>query len=328
MPLDLTTPAQRRLVDELLAWSDPRPTADLELAPRLRALLESGIEPHLDGIPDGEQIFVGKSGLEATVCDGRYLDLLTDDFTWNAPVVRGKLAHRAVELDWRTDRVASPDQIVGRAWEEMATDTGSLPDFLNGLTTLERRELAHQAEQLLTEFRDTWPVLPAVAHPRLEATIRVTLGEGKVVLSGTPDLTLGRVCEDVCRMLVVDFKTGIRRPELERQELRFYALLATLKYGVAPFRWASYYVTEGAWDLEDLSADLLETAVRRVVDGVGRMVRLRFHTPSEDALRLRGGSWCRFCGRAPTCPSVDSSHVDGRAAPAAPMSQGSATIGA
>jgi hypothetical protein len=95
----------------------------------------------------------------------------------------------------------------------------------------------------------------------------------------------------------------MRKPLQERQDLRFYGLLSTLKYGVAPWRWATFYVAECAWDLEDSSEELLFTAVDRVADAVRRAVRLRWHRPPEADLRLEPGPPCNWCGRAPTCPA-------------------------
>lgn len=304
MPLDLTTPAQRRLVDELLAWHDRRPAVDPELAPALRAFLESGVGAAAARIPAGQHVFVGKSSLDALVCDGWWRDRAGSTFTYRPAIVRGKLVHRAVELDWKTRRGYAPEAVVARVWDELASDTtDGLAGYLNGLEAMTADELRHDAEQLVTEFRDTWPALPTIAAARMEQKVRVTLAGGAVRLQGTPDLTLGRLREDECRMLLVDFKTGQRKPQSERDELRFYALLLTLKYGVPPWRWAAYYVPECAWDLEDLDPDALWAAARRVVDGVEQAVRLSFDEVDEEGLRLRGGAHCSWCSRAAGCPA-------------------------
>lgn len=301
MPLDLATPAHRRLVDDLLGWDDARPVADPGLRDQLQAALDDGLAPLADVVPPGERLFLSKSRVSALVCDGRYLDQQVSPFTWNPQLAGGKLAHRAIELDQAGRREASPDQVVAHAWHEMATEVGSLADWLNELGRIEASALRHTAEQRVTDFRDTWPVLPPQAHLRLEQRIDATLADGRVLLTGTPDLTVGGVRDDRCRMLLVDLKTGRRNPMVERQDLRLYALLATLKYGLPPFRWATYYVSEGAWDVEDLDADLLHGAVRRIVDAARRAAVLEFQRPPEGDLRLVGGAWCRFCGRRETC---------------------------
>lgn len=304
MPLDLPTPAHERLVADLLAWDDPRPLGDPGLRARLVEELEAGLADAAARVPAGDRLFLGKSSLTALVCDGRYLDQRDSAFQWSPQLAGGKLAHRAIELDHAVRREPPPDEVVAHAWHEAVTLGDSLAEWLNGLDRVEASALRHTAEQRVTDFRDTWPVLPAQAHLRLEQRIDATLAGGRVLVRGTPDLTLGGVRDDRCRMLLVDLKTGRRNPLVERQDLRLYALLATLKYGLPPFRWATYYVSEGAWDVEDLDPQLLHGAVRRVVDAARRAVELEFHRPAEPDLRLVGGAWCRFCGRHETCPAV------------------------
>ncbi len=168
MPLDLPTPAHERLVGDLLAWDDARPVGDPSLRDRLHAELEAGLAPLVDRVPAGERLFLSKSRVSALVCDGRYLDQQESPFTWSLQLAGGKLAHRAIELDQATRRDTSPDDLVQHAWQEMVTQVGSLADWLNGLGPVEASALRHTAEQRVTDFRDTWPVLPPQAHLRLE----------------------------------------------------------------------------------------------------------------------------------------------------------------
>ena len=281
--LDVTTPAQERLRDELLGWHAPRPPADHDLRDELRQRIEDGVAPVVDGVPDGETLFVSKSRLDALACDGRFLDLLDDDFAWNVNVARGKLAHRAIELDWRTRRSHSAAGIVEHAWSSYVRDGDSLGEYLGQLNGIEADQLRTDAQYLVNEFRDTWPCLPERATMRLETPINATFGSPRVIkVSGTPDLLLGGVHRDELRMLLVDFKTGMRKPDLERQEMRFYALLLTLKTGLPPFRWGVYYVAEGAWVVEDHDPELLRSAADRLVDGVRRIARLSYNPPPED----------------------------------------------
>lgn len=299
MELGTLTPAQRRLVDGLLGWSDPRPLADDDQIERLRRELADGVAAILDRIPDGESVFVGKTGLDRLACDGWWLDLQDDRFVWGFQTARGRLAHAAIEWDWQLRRGWPPDVPVARAWNQLATGGDSLARYLNGLDEVDATALRHQAEQLTTDLRDTWPLLPSSAHLRTEARIRVELGRGRIVLQGTPDLTLGGIRDDRARMLLVDFKTGLPRPGPERQALRFYGLLAALKYGRSPFRWATYYVAEGRWDAEDATPELLHGALRRLIAGIEQAVRLRF--TGDGTLELHGGDHCRWCSRQDTC---------------------------
>ncbi len=319
--MDTSTPAQARVRDELLAWEDDRPRIDPDLALELRAALEDGARAVFqryglddqgnDGDRYGDTVWVSKSRLDRLVCDGLYRAALEEPFTYNTTIAIGTLAHRAIELDHAARRAQPPEAIVERAWHEAVTQPGdALALFANGLDEIDAAALRQEVEQLLVEHRDVWPPLPSQLHVRAEQSVRVELLGGRVVLMGTPDLLVGRVRDDRARMLLVDLKTGLRRPEVERQELRFYALLLTLKYGQPPFRWAVHYVAEGAWDAEDFRPELLDTAVRRTLDSIDQAVRLRDEDAEE---RLRVGRWCRFCPRRDGCPAY--------------LSQGDGTVG-
>lgn len=310
MELPTTNPAQRRLVEELLGWGQPRPAVDHRWVADLRRRIEDAVADAVADAVDGttldSPLYLGKSALDALVCDGRYLDHIAGRFEWSAAALVGKLAHRAIDLDWACERTQPPAELVARAWEEFLRDDPGAAAFLAGLDPIEAAELRQQAEQLTLDFRDAWPPLSAairgLVHPRFERRIEVSLAGGRVRLSGVPDLLLGRADGGRCRMLVVDFKTGLPAEAQQRQELRFYALLVTLRYGVPPFRWAAFYVPEGRWDAEDLDPALLDSAAERVIDGVRRAVALRSGPATE--LRLVPGAYCRWCGRAPTCPAV------------------------
>lgn len=301
--LDDLTPAQELLVSDLLGRGVDRPPVDLDLARDLRARLEEAVEAHAEGIPDGEDLWLGKTALSALACEGRFVDLQDDEFAWSVPMVRGKLSHKALEVDWHVQRSLDTRATAQRAMDLLVDEGGSLGPFLEELDDTDRALLVGEAAAFVSEFRDTWPTLPPGSNARLEQSMRVRLADGRIVLAGTPDLLLGTANAREARMLLVDFKTGMRRPMSERQDLRFYGLLATLKYGVTPWRWATYYVAECAWDAEDCSADLLATAVERVADAVRRAVRLRWHRPADDQLVLSAGPACDWCGRADDCPA-------------------------
>lgn len=300
--MELRTPAHERLVAELLDWHGDRPMADRALVTELRDELSAGLHEIAAGLPDGQRLFLGKSSLNALVCDGRYLDQTESAFEWSPQLASGKLTHRALELDHATRRRETAETLVDHAWTEMVTAPGSLADYLNGLDRIAASAARHQVEQRLTEYRDLWPLLPESVPVRTEERMQFSVGAGAVVVQGTPDIVIGNVRDDRCRILLIDLKTGQRNPMTERQDLRLYGLLASLKYDQTPFRWATYYVTEGSWDAEDVDADLLRGAVQRVLDGARKAARLQSDDPGQ--LRLVGGSWCRFCGRRDTCDAA------------------------
>lgn len=299
-------PAQRRLLEELLAVDAPRPAADPALADRLRRVIDEGLAPAADLVPPGEPVVLSKSALAALACDGRFLDHREGDFTWSTEIIRGTLTHLAVEIDWATGHGEDPATIVDRAWSTLLERPGGLAAFLATCDPLEAATTRAEARQLVTDLRDLWPPIPARWHPRLEHPVSATFAGGAIQVRGRPDLTIGSAARDRAQMVVVDLKTGWRRPQRDRSDLRLYGLLLTLKYGVAPFRVATYYVTEGAWDVEDVTPDTLEAAAREVVDGATRAVHLVHRRPPDRDLRLVPGAACRWCGRAPRCPAAST----------------------
>lgn len=311
--LTLDTPARQRLADELLGWGAPRPAVDVGLVADLRDQLESGlaaIGEDLDDVAAQQKrghLLVTKSRLDHAVCDGLQLD--ARPFEHTRASVRGILAHAVIERDWDLARQVAPHDVVAEVWHDQASrrpgDPSSLSAWMNAQDAEDAAELRDELAELAHGFREVWPELPPeIVERRAEQPQVVSLAGGRVRLFGRPDLVLdSRRRDDRARALVVDLKTGRPRSEHDRHELRFYALLVTLATGVPPFRWATYYVTEGRHDAEDLRAETLAATARRVVDTVGQLVRLAAFGDEvpEEALRLRGGSWCFMCLREDTC---------------------------
>jgi hypothetical protein len=96
---------------------------------------------------------------------------------------------------------------------------------------------------------------------------------------------------------VLELKGGQERPEQE-DDVRFYALVMALTQGVPPFRVVNVNLRAGSCRVQEVTEDLLRSAVRRVADGaVSAAEVLQGREP-----RLHGGPWCRWCPRSQTCP--------------------------
>lgn len=309
------TTAAERLRSELLGWGQPRPSADPDEVARLRASLEEGLAelgPDLDAAATStgrQQLLVTKTRLDRLACDGWALDPAPYQHT--TANVRGTLAHKAIErdLDLRArDRAAV---VVAAAWRELAMrspgDPTSISRWLNTCPAGDADALRAEVTTLLAGFREVWPALPSeTVRVRTEPRLDVTLAGGRVRLQGTPDLVVSsRHVDDRARTLLVDFKTGIPRSEHDRHEVRFYALLAALDAGRLPFRWATFYVTEGRPEPEDLWIEALEATVRRVIDAVAQAARLAAVRDGLMTPRLRGGLWCRNCRRRDDCDEAE-----------------------
>jgi hypothetical protein len=327
--LDLDHPARAVLAERLLGWGEPRPTVDHGAAVAdLRSQLARGLDELGEELAAvaaqarGRRLLVTKSGLDRLSCDGWELD--PRPFEHDRRNVRGTLTHRAIERDWDEGRRDPPPSVVDRVWHAEATrspgDPRSLSRWLNTCDRDVAAELRAEVADLLTAHREVWPVLPIGAVlARVERPVDLAVADGAVVLRGVPDLVLDSPQRDErARSLVVDLKTGQPRSEHDRHELRFYALLVALSEGRLPFRWATYYVTEGRVEAEDLRLGCLQATVRRVVDRVGQLVRIG----RGDDPRLRGGAWCASCLREHDCEAAELarrarpvSHPDGMLGP-------------
>jgi hypothetical protein len=300
--IEQLTGPQQRVARDLFLTGRARPHVDPEQAPRLRTWLEQATSAAAQIVPAGQGLVLGKSALDALDCDGRFLDREDTRFEWNTAMLRGQLAHSAVAADHWGERTRTVTEVVDHAWREFATRGSAAGTFLATLGGAEADALRGDACTLVTEFRDLFPPLPATAAVRAEPTLEVALHDRRLRLRGQPDLALGAADPQHRRMLLLDLKTGQSNPLRDRAQMRFYALLATLKYGVAPFRVATFYLDGGTWDAEDVDDDVLEAAARTVADKAERAARLTFQRPADEQLRLVAGAACRWCSRAPSCP--------------------------
>lgn len=318
LPLD--TPARQRLVTDLLGWNVERPRVPAGLVARLRDELESGFAS-IDGLEAAAarqrrgSVPVTKTRLDHLACDGLALDAAPYRHTWAGS--RGTLGHAAIERDWDEGRVRAAADVVRDVWHEQASrrpgDPASLSAWMNAQPATDVAAFQDDLADLLEGFREVWPPLPPErVVTRMEPDVAVDLAGGLVRLFGQPDLVLASPRRDGrARTLVVDLKTGRPNSEHDRHELRFYALLMTLHAGEPPFRWATYYVTEGRHESEDLREDVLLATVLRVVDSVRQQVRLtlREPAPGDADLTLRGGRWCAWCLREPGCDVAASARA-------------------
>ncbi|WP_370327154.1 PD-(D/E)XK nuclease family protein [Euzebya sp.] len=290
--------APRRIVTDLLAVGRPRPVPDPDRPARLRDWIEGRLAPLLEDRPaDARRVVLGKTQLDALACDGRYLDLRATPFEWSRPTVRGQLVHRAIALDHHVSRRTGAKELMAHAWEEFRHSGDGQVDYADGLTDLEVAAVQAEATTVVEEYRTLFPVLPDSWRVIFEPTLTARFGAGAVAVRGKPDLVLGRVVPHERRLLLVDLKTG-NRSRSDRQDMRWYALLATLKYRQAPFKVATFYVDEGTWDEEAVTDDVLEAAARGLVDRVAAAIRLE---DDPTPITLSAGPMCRWCGRADSC---------------------------
>jgi hypothetical protein len=231
-------------------------------------------------------------------CEARFLAEDADgDFQVTVPIARGAVAHKAVELGihWRGE--ALPVELVDEALGSLTQSDHWLADFLQTCPEVERAELRATASDRVAKFFECFPPLKPEWRPVTESSQVVELAEGRIRLRGKVDLTLGTPRGQQAGKVVVDLKTGVPSP-VHRDDLRFYALLDTLRLGVPPRLVASFYLDMGEARTEEVTEAVLEATVARTADGARRIAALRAGTAAPT---FRPGPVCRWCGARATC---------------------------
>lgn len=293
----MLTPAQEEVLALLRDGDRARPEVDPRLRDDLRRTLEKQLGPVARGLP--APVFLGKATVgRVLACEAHHLSETAVPFEWTLAAARGTVAHKAVQLSvGRADRPA-PLRLVDDALDRLADDpTARIADFLLGLSDADRAELRAEVNELVAGFLELWPPLQPGWRPQTESARRAELCGGMVVLSGKVDLTLGAPAGTRAGRLVVDLKTGSRHAG-HVEDLRFYALLDTLRVGVPPFRLLSYYLDSGSFVPEEVTEAVLEAAVRRTVDAATKVVELELGLRSP---QRTANVACRWCRLAPEC---------------------------
>lgn len=284
-------PAQDEVLAVLRSRERPRPSIDPGLRAALRARLETELAPVAAGLV--QPVFVSKAALsQVHACEAHHQAEHEAPFEWSRGSARGTIAHKAIELSvHRRDRPA-PLELVDDALRRLEDDPdNALAGFLSDLDEAERAELRSEVNDIVTKFAESWPPLRRRWVPRTESRARAELCGGMVVLGGKVDLALGTPSGTTAGTLVVDLKTGGVSPG-HLDDLRFYALLETLRVGVPPFRLASYYLDAGTFTAEDVTDAVLEVAVLRTVAGARKIVELRIGLRSPSVTPNPACRWC------------------------------------
>jgi predicted transcriptional regulator len=296
------TPTQRRTLDELIGVGE-RPTFAPDLAQRLRDRIEEPVR----ALEPSRQLWLGKSNLnDLGRCPGLFDAVRAGErepFAFSARFAAGRLAHKAVELEVAGREDRDPHVLVEEAVDRLEEDE-AFRVYWEGIDGLRRDETLMEGAKTLELFRSTMPPLRRMRRelsPSTEWFVKAELAGGALVLSGSLDLVLGSGSQaESCRAtrLAIDLKTGRAWPE-HAEDMRFYALLLTLRFGVPPYRVATLYLDSGEWQAEDVDERMLEHAAGRVVEAVRAAAAVDAGGPPE----LRSGPFCTWCPRASKCPS-------------------------
>jgi len=308
--VDLTAVQQRTLEGLIGLGRPPEPVAGLAAGVRARLELgvgEAGIEEA--GWTTARPLWVGKGLLnDLDRCEGLFDARVRREgppFEHSHVSAAGALFHKAIEIDVILERGADLRSVCERAAVRMTQTDAGFASFWIALDGFDRAELVAEAGRRVGLFRDSFPPMARRWQPQTELPLKVRLSTGCVVLSGTPDLVLGRRLR-----LIVDFKSGGAWPE-HPQDGRFYALLSLLRTGVAPYRVATFFLQSGEWQAEDVTEETIALASDRVVRAVSTAARLAKGASPE----LRPGPYCSWCPRAPECPAARARSPTGERLP-------------
>jgi len=300
-PIRDLTPAQRRTLKGLIG-TDERPVFPEETVARVRDRLEEAAR----AFEPTEPLWIGKSNLsDLGRCPGLFDAVRAGErgpFAFSARFAAGRMAHKAIELEVAGREDRDPHTLVEQAAERLVEDD-AFRAYWDELDPLRRDEALMDAAKTLELFRSTMPPLRHMRRelaPSTEWRVRAELLGGSLVLSGQLDLVLGAAAPAEpmrATRLAIDLKTGRAWPE-HAEDMRFYALLLALRFGVPPYRVATLYLDSGEWQAEDVDARVLERAADRVVEAI----RAASASAAGRPLPLRPGPYCTWCPRAATCP--------------------------
>lgn len=243
----------------------------------------------------GESLYVSKGWLTRVHgCEAQHL--APDDFAWKPSTAAGFVAHRAIELalNWRGE--PTPADAVDEAIARLADQADARGAFVAGLSDGDLADLRSRAIDRTTKFLQDFPPLPSSSHPVLESSARWK-PPGTIEFAGKADLVVGKPHGDESRLLIIDLKTGGHAPQ-HRADLRFYALLHTLRQRVPPRRLVTYYLDYTDADVEDVTAGALESALIRTLEGIERHIELV--VDGRPPVKKPGRA-CRWCPLAENC---------------------------
>lgn len=289
-------PRQRQTLEMLGAGkaSEERPQTPDALAASLRDRLETALAPIAERFTPNRPLSITKhllSGVHS--CQVRFLAAEQQPFTPSVATARGSVTHRALELgiNWHTTPL--PHDLVDAALDSIERSGNWVAEFLFGCSPADRAQLRGESADLVAKFLEVWPPLTAAMRPATESRIRTELCDRRIQFRGQVDLTLGQAIgtHNRARKIIVDYKTGGYSID-HAADLRFYALIETLRIGVPPRLLVTTYLSTGTSECEPVTPAMLDATVQRVIDGVLSYDAIRTGA-AEPALRPSPA--CRWC---------------------------------
>lgn len=302
--MQLTDP-QRRTLENLIGTGD-RPTFPPDLAQRLRDRIEGAARE----LELAEQLWIGKEKLnQHGRCEGLFQAVLAGEappFAHSPRSAHGVLLHKAIEVEVGARDGMDPHEIARVAVDRVLEREERFGEYWRELPAADQDDALMEVVRRVSLFQASFPPLKPLRRelaPISELRVRAELLGGDLVLSGQIDLVLGlpdRLEPNRATRLVVDLKTGSAFPEFA-EDMRFYALLMTLRFGVPPYRAASLFLESGTWQAEDVTEEILQHAADRAIEAARAAAALS----NGRQPTLTPGGYCAWCPRAGTCPVAE-----------------------
>ncbi len=302
--MELTDP-QRRTLEQLIGTA-PRPSFPADLPQRLRDRIEEAVR----GLELREQLWLGKERLnDHGRCEGKFQAAMAGEsppFEHSAKSASGVLMHKAIEVEVGSREPLDAASVAEVALQRVLGREERFQEYWHGLSQPEHDDVLMDVARRVTLFQGSFPPLKELRRdltPICELRVRAELLGGDLVLSGQIDLLLGRPDQlepTRATRLAVDLKTGNAYPEFA-EDMRFYALLLTLRFGVPPYRVASLFLESGAWQAEEITEGTLEHAADRVIAAARSAAALL----RGRSAALTPGHYCAWCPRSPACPAAE-----------------------
>jgi PD-(D/E)XK nuclease superfamily len=301
------TAAQRRTLEQLIGTGD-RPSFPADLPQRLQDRIEEAVR----GLELREPLWIGKEKLkDLGRCEGKFHAVIAGEappFEHSARSASGVLLHKAVEVDAGSREPLGPHEVADLAVERIVEREERFGDYWADLSGPKRDDAVMEVVRRMTLFQGTFPPLRELRRqlaPVSEMKLRAELLGGDLVLSGQIDLVLGRADQlhpTRAERIAIDLKTGSAHAEFA-EDMRYYALLMTLRFGVPPYRVASLFLESGSWQSEDVTEELLHHAADRAI-AAARAAAALLNGREAD---LTPGPYCAWCPRAAVCPVAELS---------------------
>jgi hypothetical protein len=297
------TSVQRRTLNELIRPGETR-TFPPDVAERLRQHVRAGLR----GMAAEGTIRLSKQRLNhLDRCEGLFQSGLAGErppFEVTFRTAAGTVLHKAIELQVTVDHV-DPWSLAAAAARRLL-DQGRFRAYWEAVGPVTREEVLMEVVRGVEMFRGSFPALrplrstlAPVTELWLEARFRAPEGTAPVIVSGCVDLMLNRPFPGRATRLILDLKSGLARPE-HPQDMRLYALLHTLRFGVPPIRVATLFLAAGEWQAEEVDEEILFRAAGRVADAARKAGELA----AGRVPRLAGGPHCSWCPRRSGCPAA------------------------